>query len=90
MRSPIVKASGRSRVLVIDDNHDAADSCRMLLEQDGHEVEVAYTAKQGLESGDRVRPDVVLLDIGYRISMGMKWRGACGRRRGAGIRRSWQ
>lgn len=52
------------RVLVVDDNHDAADCCKILLELAGHRVEVAYTAKRGLELGERFRPQFALLDIG--------------------------
>jgi PAS domain S-box-containing protein len=52
------------RVLVVDDNHDAADSCRILLELAGHRVEVAYTATRGLELGEQFHPQSALLDIG--------------------------
>ncbi|MGE0311490.1 MAG: PAS domain-containing protein [Lautropia sp.] len=54
----------RRRVLVVDDNRDAADSLGMLLELAGHVAQVAYDARQGLELAERLRPDVVLLDIG--------------------------
>ncbi|MGH8220443.1 MAG: ATP-binding protein [Steroidobacteraceae bacterium] len=54
----------RRRVLVVDDDADAADSIAMLLSLDGHEVEVAYTALAGLEAAVRLVPDVILLDIG--------------------------
>lgn len=52
------------RVLLVDDNQDAADCCRILLELAGHTVETAYTARCGLELGERFHPEVVLLDIG--------------------------
>ncbi len=51
-------------VLVIDDNVDAADSLRDLLQLAGHEAEVAYSGPQGLEKARAMRPDVVLCDIG--------------------------
>lgn len=54
----------RLRILLVDDNHDAADCCRILLELAGHQVETAYTATRGLELGERFHPEVVLLDIG--------------------------
>jgi PAS domain S-box-containing protein len=57
-------APGALRVLVVDDNHDAADCCKILLELAGHRVEVAYTATGGLEIGERFHPQVALLDIG--------------------------
>jgi PAS domain S-box-containing protein len=52
------------RVLVIDDNVDAAQSLAKLLEITGHEVQVAYDGPSGLEAALAMRPDLVLLDIG--------------------------
>jgi PAS domain S-box-containing protein len=54
----------RRRVLIVEDNSDAADSLRMLLELAGHEVAVAYTGADGLEAARARRPDVVLCDLG--------------------------
>ena len=56
-------ANGR-RVLVVDDNQDAADSLAMLLAVRGDEVRVAYDGAQALEVERDFAPDVVLLDIG--------------------------
>ena len=62
---PRVAAKGPvRRVLVVDDDADAADSIAMLLRLNGHSVEVAYTALAGLEAALRFVPDVMLLDIG--------------------------
>jgi PAS domain S-box-containing protein len=52
------------RVLVVDDNVDAAESIGMLLRLWGHEVRVAYNGPQALEAADEYRPEVVVLDIG--------------------------
>jgi signal transduction histidine kinase/integral membrane sensor domain MASE1 len=52
------------RILVVDDNRDAADSLGMLLRMSGDEVEVAYDGPSALEMAGRHRPAVVLLDIG--------------------------
>jgi PAS domain S-box-containing protein len=52
------------RVLVVDDNEDAANTLAMILSLDGHAVRTAYSAKQSLEELARFAPDVVLLDIG--------------------------
>jgi PAS domain S-box-containing protein len=57
-------APARRRVLIVEDNVDAADSLRMLLEMAGHEVAVAYTGVAGLEAARARRPDVVLCDLG--------------------------
>jgi PAS domain S-box-containing protein len=52
------------RVLIADDNRDAADSLAMLLQMEGHDVTVAHDGKEALEAFERVNPDVALLDIG--------------------------
>ena len=52
------------RVLIIEDNVDAADSLREALELNHHEVEAASTGPEGLEKAHRFKPDVVLCDIG--------------------------
>jgi PAS domain S-box-containing protein len=57
--------SARSlRVLVVEDNVDAADSLSMLLRLHGHDVQVARTGPTALDIADTFRPQVVLLDIG--------------------------
>jgi len=52
------------RILVIDDNVDAADLLSVLLRQDGHDVHMAYDGKEGVEEAGKFKPDAVLLDIG--------------------------
>jgi CheY-like chemotaxis protein len=52
------------RVLIADDNRDAAESLAMLLEMDGHEVAVVHDGKQALAHIEASRPEVALLDIG--------------------------
>jgi PAS domain S-box-containing protein len=52
------------RVLVVDDNVDAADSLAVMLELHGHAVAVAHGGPAALEVAGRFAPDVVLLDIG--------------------------
>jgi PAS domain S-box-containing protein len=54
----------RRRVLIIEDNVDAADSLRDILAFDEHEVEVAYNGPQGIAKAQEFRPDVVFCDIG--------------------------
>ena len=55
--------SGR-RLLVVDDNRDAADSLALLLGLDGHDVRVAYTGRQALGVAREFLPDVAILDLG--------------------------
>jgi CheY-like chemotaxis protein len=57
------KASPR-RVLIVDDNEDAANSLAMVLQLSGHETASVYTAADALEHAAVFKPDVVLLDIG--------------------------
>jgi PAS domain S-box-containing protein len=52
------------RVLVIEDNHDAANILREVLELDNHVVEVAYSGRDGIEKARAFHPDVALCDIG--------------------------
>jgi signal transduction histidine kinase/CheY-like chemotaxis protein len=52
------------RVLVIEDNVDSADTLRLLLRINGHEVEVCYSGAEGLGKARAFNPDAVLCDIG--------------------------
>jgi two-component system CheB/CheR fusion protein len=51
-------------VLVVDDNHDAADSLAMMLKLSGQEVRTAYSGAAALETAQAQRPDMIFLDIG--------------------------
>jgi CheY-like chemotaxis protein len=53
-----------SRILVVDDNADAADSLAIILRLDGHEVQTVYHAAAALDVARDFHPDVVLLDLG--------------------------
>lgn len=57
-------ASGRLKVMVVDDNADAAELLALLVESLGHEVIVEYKSTQALERAKAEMPDVCLLDIG--------------------------
>jgi two-component system CheB/CheR fusion protein len=52
------------RILIVEDNVDAAESLRELLEMDGHQVAVAHDGPTGAPKELELRPDVVLCDIG--------------------------
>jgi CheY-like chemotaxis protein/two-component sensor histidine kinase len=54
----------RGRILVVDDNRDAASSLAMVLGSAGHAVQIAHTGEEALTTGLAMEPDVVLLDIG--------------------------
>ena len=58
------KAVSPRRILVVDDNHDAAASLSMLLKLDGHVIHTANDGPSAFAAAETHRPDVVLLDIG--------------------------
>ncbi|MCD6674081.1 MAG: PAS domain S-box protein [Burkholderiaceae bacterium] len=61
----IPEAAVRSRrVLVVDDNADAAQAMGTMLELLGHEVNVAFGGEQALRLAERIHPEVILMDLG--------------------------
>jgi PAS domain S-box-containing protein len=70
--APSVPATGATasrhstsrRILIVDDNVDAAESLAMLLSLTGHDTQQAHDGLKALEAAEAFRPDVVLLDIG--------------------------
>jgi CheY-like chemotaxis protein/anti-sigma regulatory factor (Ser/Thr protein kinase) len=57
-------AAGQSKILVVDDNGDAADTLAMLLSLSGFEAQVAYTPSEALNRMKAFDPEVAVLDIG--------------------------
>ncbi len=59
-------ATGSSglRLLVVDDNRDAATTLAMLLRLKGHQVQVAHNGPTALKMAQELRPDLIFLDIG--------------------------
>lgn len=57
-------AGATRRILVVDDNRDAADTLAELLEIDGHAVRTAYTGTEAIARTFEFKPDIVFLDIG--------------------------
>jgi CheY-like chemotaxis protein len=68
------------RILVADDNRDAADSLQRILALYGHEVRVAYDGASAVSVGDAFRPRVAILDIampgtnGYEVARALRTR----------------
>lgn len=58
------KPQSSLKILIVDDNRDGADSLAMMLEVMGNNVGVAYDGEQGVELAEKLKPDVILLDIG--------------------------
>jgi len=67
---PALEAKKTARVLVVEDDPDSALSLKKLLELCGYSVTIAYTAEEGLEAAEKMRPDIVLCDIGLPDSDG--------------------
>jgi signal transduction histidine kinase/CheY-like chemotaxis protein len=57
----------RLRILVADDNRDAAHTLAMLLSLEGHEVRAVHDGVEALAAGDAFAPQLVLLDIGMPL-----------------------
>src|SRR5262249_19062896 len=58
------RAAKPRRILVVDDNVDAAQTLAMLVRLAGHQVEVAHDGRTTLKLAAQFRPHVILLDIG--------------------------
>jgi signal transduction histidine kinase len=54
----------RRKILVVDDNADAAESLAALLSIGGHETRMAHDGPEALQQAERFHPDIVFLDIG--------------------------
>ncbi len=65
-------ATRARRILVVDDNVDAADSLAILLQALGHDTSVAYDGIEALELAEAYRPDIVFLDIGMPRMNGLE------------------
>ena len=61
---PAGSAADALRILIVDDNHDAAESLALLLELVGHRISMAHDGEEALQRAGELRPDVVLLDVG--------------------------
>lgn len=59
-----IEPLAKLKILVVDDNADAAETLAMLLEVLGHEVNAVFSAQQAVERAQHDLPDICLLDIG--------------------------
>jgi CheY-like chemotaxis protein len=64
LHAPAQPVSTSLRILVVDDNRDAAESMSTLLASLGHEVKTAFDGREALEATTSWRPDLLFLDIG--------------------------
>jgi PAS domain S-box-containing protein len=58
------QATHARRILVVDDNVDSAESLKILLELQGHNVGIVHDGTNAMDAAQHFRPDLVLLDIG--------------------------
>ena len=63
-RQRTVDGTPRRKILVVDDNADAAESLAALLSINGHDTRMAHDGPEALQQAERFQPDVVFLDIG--------------------------
>ena len=64
MSEPTERPLTKRRILVADDNPDAASSLGVLLEMMGHEVCIVHDGVKAVDGAATFRPDIILLDIG--------------------------
>ncbi|MBV9696359.1 MAG: response regulator, partial [Gammaproteobacteria bacterium] len=85
-RPAVAPVARLRRVLIADDNQDAAESLAMLLTLDGFEVRTAYNGEDALALARGFRPEVALLDIGMPILDGYATAQAMRRQEGDAVR----
>jgi len=73
------------RILVADDNKDAADSLQRVLSLYGYDVTVAYDGSAALRAGESFSPEIAILDIGMPGATGYEVARAMRERRGNGV-----
>jgi CheY-like chemotaxis protein len=69
-REDATPAGPPRRILVADDNRDAVESLRMILELEGHDVRIAFDGEAAVHCAETFVPDVALLDIGMPKATG--------------------
>ena len=77
--APVPKHSEARRILVVDDNEDAANTLAMILKLEGHEVDTAYSGAEALERIDEFRPKSCCSTSGCPDSTDCRWPSASAR-----------
>jgi DNA-binding response OmpR family regulator len=73
------------RILVADDNQDAADSLQRVLSLYGYDARVTYDGRSALQLGESFNPEIAILDIGMPGATGYEVASAMRKRRGNGV-----
>jgi CheY-like chemotaxis protein len=66
----MTSSAHKRKILVVDDNRDAADTLSMLLDFLGYETQTAYDGQQGVDVATAFQPDLVILDINMPVMDG--------------------
>lgn len=78
---PLRSPRNTLRILVVDDNRDAADSLALVCQSEGHETHTCYGSHDALAAASSFQPDVALLDIGlpemdgYQLAVHLRAKG---------------
>ncbi|MDP2361373.1 MAG: response regulator [bacterium] len=71
-----------ARILIVDDDVDIIEASRVMLEMAGHQVEAAYSYKEGLDAALKLKPDLMILDVmmdepddGFALAQALRGRG---------------
>ncbi len=83
---PGERRSGHGRVLVIDDNEDAAEMLALLLEDRGYEVRTANDGPRALRAAEELPPDVAVIDLGMPVMDGFELAARLREAHGANVR----
>lgn len=65
-----IEFTSKRKVLIIDDNIQAADSLSMIIETFGHTAHIAYTSLDGIKKAEEIQPHFILCDIGLPFMNG--------------------
>jgi signal transduction histidine kinase len=80
--APSIASVSPRRILIVDDNTDAADSLALLLQMEGHVAQPVYGPNEALERATEFDPEIILLDIGlpgmdgYEVAKRVRARGS--------------
>jgi PAS domain S-box-containing protein len=66
------KTQHKQRILIADDNIDAASSLSLLLEMYGHETRTASNGRQAVEMAEAFQPDIIFMDLGMPVLDGLE------------------
>lgn len=80
MAPPLETSISGRKILVVDDNRDAAATLAILLRMGGNETHTAHDGEEALAKAATIRPDVFIIDIGlpkWFVGLCVSRRGEC-------------